>query len=239
MNRNLLSSFALTHAIKHKVGMGASMNENTHMLSYAHTHICTCFDANRYSHCVQTLAYRTLWSKDEVKWKITGMHGIVNSHIALVCVDPVEQSLWCHPFNGQTTLKAYTSDQNKRWAEPAGNIDAQLTSTQHCFNPLLSHLIHRFHHRAHINIPTGYNSSELLQVTWTLSCVLYWTSTAQSHTQGWLMLSTACKIRININTFFRLDTWAWQFSRRFCCNTHWSRLFSFLLLHEYLSCHDK
>lgn len=93
-------------------------------MTVKHTRTCSAaFDTNRYGHCVQTLAYWELWRKDGVKGKITGMRGIVNSHVALVCVDSVEQSLRCHPFNGQTTLKAYTADQNKRWAEPAGFID--------------------------------------------------------------------------------------------------------------------
>ncbi len=37
------------------------------------------------------------------------MHGNVNSHITLVRVDAVEQCFWCHPFDGQTTLKRHRS----------------------------------------------------------------------------------------------------------------------------------
>ncbi len=41
--------------------------------------------------------------------KRRGMHGNVNSHITLVRVDAVEQCFWCHPFDGQTTLKGHRS----------------------------------------------------------------------------------------------------------------------------------
>lgn len=29
----------------------------------------------------------------------------MNLHVALVCVDSVEQSFWCHPFHWQTPLQ--------------------------------------------------------------------------------------------------------------------------------------
>lgn len=41
--------------------------------------------------------------------KRRGMHGNVNSHITLVRVDTVEQCFWCHPFDGETTLKGHRS----------------------------------------------------------------------------------------------------------------------------------
>jgi len=36
-------------------------------------------------------------------------NGNVNSHITLVRVDTVEQCFWCHPFDGETTLKGHRS----------------------------------------------------------------------------------------------------------------------------------
>lgn len=56
-------------------------------------------------------AWWTLWT-DGMKWwrgKRRGMHGNVNSHITLVRVDTVEQCFWCHPFDGETTLKGHRS----------------------------------------------------------------------------------------------------------------------------------
>ncbi len=71
--------------------------------------IFTCtnaaFDANTLSHDISTPGFLRCTAAPH-EWTV-GMWRLVcaNSHIALVRVDPVEQSLRSHPFHGQTTLQ--------------------------------------------------------------------------------------------------------------------------------------
>lgn len=36
-------------------------------------------------------------------------------HVTLVCVDSVEQGLWCHPLHWQTSLQNRTTTVSERW----------------------------------------------------------------------------------------------------------------------------
>lgn len=69
------------------------------------THRFNIFDANTLSHYISTPAFlqctATPHQQTVSMWHLV----CANSHIALVCVDPVEKSFWSHPFHRQTTLK--------------------------------------------------------------------------------------------------------------------------------------
>lgn len=66
------------------------------------TRTSSAFDANALSHDISTPGFL----RCPHEWTV-GMRRTVcaNSHIALVRVDPVEESLRSHPFHGQTTLQ--------------------------------------------------------------------------------------------------------------------------------------
>lgn len=64
--------------------------------------------------CSLAFLYRLMnfmnrWHEVMERKKRRGKHGNVNSHITLVRVDTVEQCFWCHPFDGETTLKGHRS----------------------------------------------------------------------------------------------------------------------------------
>lgn len=39
---------------------------------------------------------------------------VIYLHITLVCVDPVKQSLWSHPFYWETTLRTHTGERSNK-----------------------------------------------------------------------------------------------------------------------------
>lgn len=64
------------------------------------------FDANALSHDVSTPGFlRCAAATHERAVGMRWRRVCANSHVALVRVDPVEQSLRSHPFHGQTTLQ--------------------------------------------------------------------------------------------------------------------------------------
>lgn len=92
--------------------MTASGEEGNAAIPYSHAQT-PAFDANALSHDISTPGFLRCTAAPH-EWTV-GMRWSVcaNSHIALVRVDPVEQSLRSHPFHGQTTLQQWETQQNR------------------------------------------------------------------------------------------------------------------------------
>lgn len=89
------------------------------------TRTSSAFDANALSHDISTPGFLRCTAAPH-EWTV-GMWRPVcaNSHIALVRVDPVEQSLRSHPFHGQTTLQ-----QQNRIGQQNHSVQSSKTWTQ-------------------------------------------------------------------------------------------------------------